>query len=872
MMLVSLQLAIRHWRHKPLRPTLCALLVLIGTALVFLANAGLTSGLLSLTHDLQSFQGTAQVRAGPRVRAFDTTLPPGLLQQIRALPQVAYAGGSVPGLVDVLIHGRLMPVRARGVSLATAWKFHPENFAAGTPARSADQVVLDSRLARSFGLKTGAVMEVHKAGGQTVRLRVAGVITPSPIQRFLQPPAVTLARRELGYLTGTMPHWRQIEIHLHHGVNLARFIKILRQQVGPAVAVHAAQKGPAALAHIQTAFSRALLFAAVLAALSGAVLIAVMMGVGIQGRVREFGQLRCIGASRGQVLQTVLVEAALPGVLGTLAGLLVGWGASLWLLNHFSQVFTVCRIGQVTVAIAALTGLAATGLGALMPVFLAWRIGPMRAVVIAGRPVSLRRIWAVAAVGVAAVGLQIGLWQIPDPALRFKAYVLAGGPLIFLGAILLAPLLTVLLEKPLGGLLARLWWIRPELLKGAWSRRPWRSASMVVALLMGIAFFTVMRSRAAGLMASWEFPPGMPDVFVFSPFKPLPAGRLKNLAKAIPGVAAASSVTAFWVQGTVGKGGPVSILFVAIEPQSFRRVVRVKLLDSRPGQTARAFADLTAERGVLIAAQARRQFHLATGRNITLGTLVGPVRFKVAGIAEMPEITMANRFLHAGGIFRKVASMAVVGSQEEARRYFGVAGLNTIMVDVKPGFKGMAVMLAIKSYLSQPQHASLLGSLLALPGVELHGISIGQLKRNLNAMIERVMKALSIAGMGVLIAASVGVALLLMASVRVRRQELGILRALGAGRGQLCRMVLAETSLLIIAACILGTGQGIYLAFMGTRIDQLMAGFNSQLVVAWGAVGFCCVLSAGLALLAALWPASRATYEAARALIASGRE
>ncbi len=872
MMPVSWQLAIRHWRHKPLRPTLCSLLVLIGTALVFLAGAGLTSGLASLAHDIQLFQGTVDVRVDPRIKAFDSALPPGLLKQIRELPQVAYAGGSAAGIVYVVTHGRVTLVHARGVSLATAWKFHPENFAAGAPAKFADQVVLDSRLARSFGLKTGAMMVVRTAPGKIVHLRVAGVITPSPIGRFLESPGMTMSRRELGYLTGTALRWRQIEIHLHHGVSIAGFIKMLQRRSGPVVEVHAAQKGPAALAHVQTAFSRAMLFGAGLAALSGAVLIAVMMGVGIQGRVREFGQLRCIGASRDQVLQTVLLESALPGLLGTTAGLVVGWGTALGLIEHFSRVFTVCKISQLTVVTAALTGLAATVLGALVPVLLAWSIGPMRAVVIAGQAVSPRRIWAVAGVGIAAIALQIALWQIPDPTLQFQAYLLAGVPLIFFGVILLAPLLAVLLEKLLGRVLARLWWIRPELLNGACSRRPWRSGAMVGALLIGIAFFTVMRSRAAGLVASWEFPRGMPDVFVFSPFKPLPAERLRNLDKAVPGVAAASSVTAFWVQGTVGKGAPGTILFVAIEPRSFRSVVRVKLMNNRPGQTTRAFAVLAAGRGVLIAAQARRQFGLAVGRNITLGTLMGPVRFKVAGIAEVPEINMANRFLHAGRLFRKVASIAVVGSREEARRYFGVTGLNTVMVDVKPGFKGMAVMLAVKKFLSRPRHASLLGSLLALSGAELHGISIGEMKRNLNAMIERVMQALSIAGLGVLIAASIGVSLLLMASVRVRRQELGILRALGAGRWQLCRMILAETSLLIITAWILGTGQGIYLAFMGTRIDQLMVGFNSRLVVAWGAVGVCGALTAGLALLAALWPAGRATGEAARALIASGRE
>lgn len=868
----SLRLATKHWRHKPLRQTFCTLLVLIGTALVFVAGAGLTSGVASLAHDLQSVQGAADVRVVPQVRAFDTVLPRGLLQRIRTFSQVLYAGGSASGAVNVVIHGRVRVVRGRGVSWASAWKFHPENFAAGAPPKSANEVVLDARLAQTWGLQTGNLMEVRAADGRTMRLRVAGITRPSPVQEFLQPPAVTLSRRELGLLTGVRPGLRQIEIKLKPRVNVAGFVKMLQERSGPAVAVHAVQKGPAAFKHIQKAVSRAMLFGALLAALSGAVLIGAMMGVGIQGRVREFGQLRCIGASRGQILQTVLVEAALPGLVGTAAGLLVGWMASLWLMQHFAQVFTVHSIGPLTVKTAALTGLASTGLGALAPVLLAWRIGPMRAVVIAGQKVSLRRIWWVAGVGAAAIAMQIGLWQIPDPAIRFQAYLAAGGPLIFLGTILLAPGLVVLLEKLLSAILARLWWLPPALLKGAWSRRPWRSGSMVVALLVGIAFFTAMRSRAAGLIASWEFPRGMPDVFVFSPFQPLPAARLKRLDSSVTGVAASSSVTAFWVRGTVGKGGPRSILFVAIEPQSFQRVVRVRLMKGRAGRMAQALARMTTGRGVLIAAQAQQQFHLAAGQSISLDTLVGRVRFKVVGIAAAPEINMASRFLQAGSIFRKVASIAVVGSAAQARQYFGVTGLNTVMVDVKPGFKGMAVMLAVKKFLSRPHHLSLLGSLLAAPELALHGISLGRLKRNLDSLIERVMKALTIAGLGVLIAASVGVALLLLASVRARRQELGILRALGAGRWQLCRMVLAETSLLIIAAWILGTGQGIYLTFMGTRVDHVMVGLHSRLVVAWGAVGVCCVLSGTVALLAALWPARHAGYEAARALLASGRE
>ena len=109
-----------------------------------------------------------------------------------------------------------------------------------------------------------------------------------------------------------------------------------------------------------------------------------------------------------------------------------------------------------------------------------------------------------------------------------------------------------------------------------------------------------------------------------------------------------------------------------------------------------------------------------------------------------------------------------------------------------------------------------------------------------------------------LLVTSLGVVNTIMASVRARRWELGVLRALGVTRWAMFRMILAEGLLIGLVACLLSLAFGVMAGWCGTGISQYVSffgGMATPLVVPWSklALGFSATLA--LCLAAALWPA-----------------
>jgi putative ABC transport system permease protein len=100
-------------------------------------------------------------------------------------------------------------------------------------------------------------------------------------------------------------------------------------------------------------------------------------------RMRELGMLRTLGASRWMVTRTVLTEALVIGVAGSLLGLALGIGLGAGLIELMKGISI--PIGRLEVtsgpAIAAvLTGLLVTAGAAFWPARRAGRIAPIEAV------------------------------------------------------------------------------------------------------------------------------------------------------------------------------------------------------------------------------------------------------------------------------------------------------------------------------------------------------------------------------------------------------------------------------------------------------------------------------------------------------------
>jgi putative ABC transport system permease protein len=207
---------------------------------------------------------------------------------------------------------------------------------------------------------------------------------------------------------------------------------------------------------------------------------------------------------------------------------------------------------------------------------------------------------------------------------------------------------------------------------------------------------------------------------------------------------------------------------------------------------------------------------------------------------------------------------SVLGRAADGKKHFRARAGTLMLANVKPGTTA-ATMAGVKERLMREGYQS---------------VSSVELKTGIRDIIVRVVDTLSVIALGALIVASLGVANMVIASVHARRYEFGVLRAIGSGRGQLIRLVLAEVTLIGVVAGVLGAGAGLYLAYMATEVDQLLIGFQTKFlaeetVKIAGIVGLhlliAVLLTTVLAWLASVVPAIRGAFTAQRTLLASGR-
>jgi putative ABC transport system permease protein len=126
-----------------------------------------------------------------------------------------------------------------------------------------------------------------------------------------------------------------------------------------------------------------------------------------------------------------------------------------------------------------------------------------------------------------------------------------------------------------------------------------------------------------------------------------------------------------------------------------------------------------------------------------------------------------------------------------------------------------------------------------------------QIKHEIMGFVRNAMLVSSVVALFAMFVACFGVANLIVAGVQARQFEFGVLRAVGAPRGLLTRLVIAEAVVVALAACVLGTLFGIQGAFGGARLNELLWGINISptpplipILAGWALVLLMCVLAA----------------------------
>ena len=579
-----IKVALKGLAGRKVRAVLTALAIVIGVSMV--------SGTFVLTDTMQkafdgifaeSYAGTDAVVNGRALVDFSSggraTVPASLLTKIKALPSVDAAAGSLQDLQNNSNAAKLLDrdgniIGRQGDTLGvgiddSGRQFSPLTLKAGTWAHGDGEIVLDTGTASKQHFKVGDT--IRAAGsGPARRYRISGLATygsvtslgGSSIAVFDLPTAQKLFAKEGAY--------DSISVKAAKGVSPAALTKQIKPLLPKTAEVKTGDAQAAAdskdtneslqfITYFLLGFGGIALFV-------GAFVILNTLSITVAQRSREFATLRTLGASRRQVMRSVVLEGLVVGVLASALGLVAGIGIAKGMSALFAALgVDLPESGTVletrTVIVSMLTGTIVTLVASIVPALRATRVPPISAVREGATSSTGQRRLAPGLVttGIALGALALALFGGVSGGL--VALLLGVGVLtLFVGIALLAPRVVKPLAYVVGAPFGRL--ARENAV-----RNPGRTASTAAALMIGLALVTVVATLGAGLRGSTENAVNqqLSADYVLTAKEgggSFPASADKSIAAA-PGVTLSSGVRA-----DTGKAAAAEVPISGIDPRT----------------------------------------------------------------------------------------------------------------------------------------------------------------------------------------------------------------------------------------------------------------------------------------------------------------
>lgn len=557
----------------------------------------------------------------------------------------------------------------------------------------------------------------------------------------------------------------------------------------------------------QVLLSVLLAFAAVALFVSGLV-ITNTFAILVAQRTRRLGLLRCVGATRAQVFQGVLIEAAWLGLVGSALGAALGVGLTATTMSFVQRIglpLADLATPWWALALPLLLGIALTLIAAVRPAWRATRVRPLAAL----RPEppakarSNGRLGLIVGAGCLLVGTGLLVTGAVLPSL---VPGLAGGLVSFVGILLWAPRVVPTMAARLGALFGRLGGTPARLAIDNIRMNPGRAATTAGALLVGVTLITMLTVAAAT---------GERSVSTAIDRQYITDAQMTGPAAASPAVLAA-------IRHTPGVAAAAVIQFPT-GPVALRAAeVSREVYPSGMGPDARfALHDSSALAG------------------LTDSTIVVPRGLGVP-TNGLVTLTFGDRTVQLRAVVPDQALDAPVITAATLARLG--PSVPSVLVRFAPGADAGLTM-------------ERLADALAAHGLEVDGPAVA--RRDLQKTMDTVLAvAIGLLAVAVVIAL-VGVSNVLGLAVLERRRESGLLRALGLTRGQLRNLFGWEAVTLAAVAVVLGLGLGIGYGIAGAYA-MLAGDLDVAPTIPWArlAVIAGCALIAGW--LASVLPAGRA--------------
>ncbi len=426
-------------REHPGRAALAVLAIALGVALGVAVHLVNSSALNEFELAARHLAGEADlVVRGPRA-GFDQSWYPRLAR----LPQVEAANPALD--LEVPLSGRPESLRIVGFDPLRAAQVQPSLL----PERSsmtlelfdADAILLSPSAAEWLELKPGDRLEVQ-VGTRTVALHVAGLLPQAAY------------RQRLGVMDIAAAQWRlaqsgrlnRVDLRLKPGTDVAAFRRELQGFLPAGVQVMTPEDEGVRGANLTRAYRLNLEMLALIALFTGAFLVFSSQVLALLRRRTQLALLRTLGVTRPALLNRLLVEGALIGVIGAVLGTLLGYALARYVLalvgadlgaGYFRNLVAGLAVEPGTLASYAALGVLFAVLGAFAPAWEAARRPPARALRAGDEEEGLRKLrtlwWGIASI---AAGLLLSLAPAID-GLPVAGYVAIG--LLLLGAVLLMP-------------------------------------------------------------------------------------------------------------------------------------------------------------------------------------------------------------------------------------------------------------------------------------------------------------------------------------------------------------------------------------------------------------------------------------------------
>jgi len=826
-------LAMRYLSGRKLRTFLTTLAIVFGVMVLFGMN-GLMPAIANAFR--QTLLSAAQQVDLTVTGATGNAFPAEVVATVRAVPGVATATGVLiqpvalpetlaPPVNDAL---PLTNVILNGLDPESAPQIAPLTLQAGRSLSPADgnHILITDRLARRTNLGIGDTLRLPAVDG-AVAFEIVGLVAARPgatTEEVYVP--LTTAQALLG-LPGQV---NTVQTLFTAGSDAEAVRAAALAALGPGFQAGAGDIGGEMLAALEMGEIFFTLAGALSLAMGGFIIFNTFRTV-ITERRRDLALLRAVGASRRNLMRLILTESLIQGVVGTLVGMLAGYllitavvaglqplAEQQWHIRLSPPAFSV---GTYLLAVGL--GVGVTVLGGLLPARAAGRLSPLEALrpslgAVSWKTTGRRALHGAILIGLALVAL----------ATRQLALAALGMLLFFVGLVMVAPALIHPIAVTFGRLLTLVFAREGHLAQGNLVRQPERAAVTATTMMIGLAILVglagLTTSSTFGVLKYMDDSLGS-DYLVLPQSRVLGGGNVSAgpaLAQALrdtPGVAAVTTLRL-----SSARIGDATLQVIGIEPDLYPVLGGFNFSEGG----AAAYTDLAEGRALISNGIFAAQAGLKVGQDVTVQTPTGSQVYRVAAIG--------TDYLNA-----KIATVFI--SQASLARDFNERNDILLLANRAPDADAQATTAALEAVVAAYPAFTLLETAAWKEG----------LLASTNAKLGIVYVLMVVLAVPSLIALvnTLGI------NVLERTREIGMLRAVGATRRQVRRLIVAEGLLLSAAGTGFGLLAGVWLSYLLVGAINV-GGFSLPFFFPWAGI----LLTVGVGLLfgvaGALIPARQA--------------